>query len=239
VSAGSGRLPGRIAVVTGAASGIGQAVASRLRAEGARVAGFDVRPAPGCDLSIEVDVADAAAVDAAVARVAAEFGPPTLGVHSAGVTRDSVLWKLREEDWETVLRVNLNGAWHLLRSLTPHLRASGGGSVAMVGSINGARGKFGQSAYAASKAGLVGLAKSAARELGRFGVRVNVVAPGFVETPMTAGLGAEWKEKALAETALGRVAVPADIAAAVAFLLSDDARHVTGHVLSVDGGQDM
>lgn len=239
MTTGANGLRGRVAIVTGAASGIGDAVASRLRAEGARVAGFDVRRSPSADLSVEVDVANVLALESAVSRVASELGRPTLAVHCAGITRDSVLWKLADDDWDAVLRVNLSAAWRLLRALTPHLRESGGGSVVMVGSINGARGKFGQSAYAASKAGLVGLSKTAARELGRFGVRVNVVAPGFVETPMTAAIPAEWREKALAETALGRVATPADIAGAVRFLLSDDARHVTGHVLAVDGGQDM
>jgi NAD(P)-dependent dehydrogenase (short-subunit alcohol dehydrogenase family) len=150
-----------------------------------------------------------------------------------------MLWKLHVEDWNAVLRVNLSGAWFLLRAMVPHMRAAGDGSVVLVGSINGARGKIGQSAYAASKAGVVGLAKSAARELGHFGVRVNVVAPGFVETPMTAPLADEFRAKAIAETSLGRVAHPDDVVGAILFLLSQSARHVTGHVLNVDGGQDM
>jgi acetoacetyl-CoA reductase/3-oxoacyl-[acyl-carrier protein] reductase len=232
-------LAGRVAVVTGGASGIGSAVVARLRSEGVRTAVLDLRPCPGADLSLEADVGSADAVAAAVGRAALELGRPTLAVHCAGITRDAVLWKLAEEDWDAVLRVNLTGAWTLLRSIAPHARAEGAGSVVLVGSINGARGKPGQAAYTASKAGLVGLAKTAARELGRFGVRVNVVAPGFVDTPMTAPLDAAWRDKAVAETALGRVAVAEDIAGPVAFLLSDEARHVTGHVLAVDGGQDM
>ncbi len=232
-------LAGRVAVVTGAASGIGAAIAGRLREQGVKVAALDVRRCPSCELSLEVDVGDAAAVEAAVQRAADELGPPTLGAHCAGITRDAMLWKLQPADWEAVLRVNLSGAWHLVRALVPHLRAQKGGSVVLVGSINGARGKIGQSAYAASKAGVVGLAKTAARELGKFGVRVNVVAPGFVDTPMTAPLAPEFRDKAVAETALGRVATTDDIAGAVGFLLSDAARHVTGHVLNVDGGQDM
>ena len=232
-------LAGRVAVVTGAASGIGAALTSRLRAHDVRVASLDVRPAPFADLSLEVDVGDADAVHAAVQKVAFELGPPTLAVHCAGITRDAMLWKLHAADWDAVMRVNLSGAWYLLKAMVPHLRAAGDGSVVLVGSINGARGKVGQAAYAASKAGVVGLAKSAARELGHFGVRVNVVAPGFVETPMTAPLADEFRAKAIAETSLGRVALPDDVAGAILFLLSQSSRHVTGHVLNVDGGQDM
>jgi 3-oxoacyl-[acyl-carrier protein] reductase len=239
MTAHSSGLAGRVAVVTGGSSGIGAALVARLRAHEVKVAVLDVRPAPFADLSLEVDVADGRAVQEAVQRVAFELGPPTLAVHSAGITRDGVLWKIDEDDWNAVLAVNLSGAWHLLKALTPHLRAAGDGSVVLVGSINGARGKVGQAAYAASKAGVVGLAKTAARELGRFGVRVNVVAPGFVETPMTEKLAAEFRQKALAETVIGRLAQPDDVAAAVVFLLSHAARHVTGHVLAVDGGQAM
>ena len=230
---------GRVAVVTGGASGIGAALVERLKTRGVLVASLDVRAAPASDLSFEVDVGDADAVLRAVHRINSELGPPTLAVHCAGITRDAMLWKLAVEDWESVLRVNLSGAWFLLRAMVPYMRTAGTGSVVFVGSINGARGKIGQSAYAASKAGLVGVAKTAARELGRFGVRVNVVAPGFVETPMTAALADEFRAKAIAETAVGRVADPGDIVGAIEFLLSPAARHITGHVLNVDGGQDM
>jgi acetoacetyl-CoA reductase/3-oxoacyl-[acyl-carrier protein] reductase len=172
-------------------------------------------------------------------RIAEELGPPLLGVHSAGVTRDAVLWKLPPSDWDLVLRVNLTGAFHLLRALAPFLREAGHGSVVLVGSINGLRGKAGQAAYAASKAGLVGLAKTSARELGARGVRVNVVAPGLADTPMIASLAPEWRDRARGESALGRIAAPEDVASAIVFLLSDAARHVTGQVLNVDGGQAM
>ena len=239
MTTGTCAVAGRVAVVTGGASGIGAALVSSLRARDVRVATIDVRPAPGGDLALEVDVGDAQGVQGAVEEAARVLGPPTLAAHCAGITRDAMLWKLAPDDWSAVLQVNLSGAWHLLRAMVPHLRAAGDGSVVLVGSINGARGKVGQAAYAASKAGVVGLAKTAARELGRFGARVNVVAPGFVDTPMTASLGDEWRAKAVAETSLGRVATAADVASAILFLLSPDARHVTGHVLNVDGGQDI
>jgi acetoacetyl-CoA reductase/3-oxoacyl-[acyl-carrier protein] reductase len=135
--------------------------------------------------------------------------------------------------------VNLGSAFHLLHGATPLLRARGEGAVVLISSINGERGKLGQSNYAASKAGLIGLARSAARELGRFGVRVNVIAPGLVRTPMTATLPPEVTQRALEETALGRVAEPEDVAHAALFLCCDLGRHVTGQVLRVDGGQLM
>ena len=158
-------------------------------------------------------------------------------VHCAGITRDGVLWKLSSDDWRAVMAANLDSAFYLLHAAVPALRAAGGGAVVLVSSINGERGKAGQANYAASKAGLNALARTAARELGRFGIRVNAVAPGWVETPMTAALPEELRQRALAETALGRLGRPEDVAGAVLFLCSDLARHVTGQVLRVDGGQ--
>jgi acetoacetyl-CoA reductase/3-oxoacyl-[acyl-carrier protein] reductase len=153
------------------------------------------------------------------------------------VVRDAVLWKLDDQAWSDVLRANLDSAFHLLRATVPRMRAAGGGSIVLVSSINGERGKLGQANYAASKAGLIGLARTAARETGRFGVRVNVVSPGMVRTPMTASLPPEVVRAAEAEATLGRIAEPDDVARAVLFLVSDLSRHVTGQVLRVDGGQ--
>ncbi|HEY0303472.1 MAG TPA: SDR family oxidoreductase, partial [Longimicrobiales bacterium] len=140
-------------------------------------------------------------------------------------------------DWDFVLDVNLKGCFNYARAAIPALRARGGGRIVNIGSINGLRGKFGQTNYAASKAGLIGLSKALAHEVGRFGITVNVIAPGMTETAMTKQLGAETRAAALAETALGRLCDPADVANAAVFLCSERARQITGEVLRVDGGQ--
>ncbi|MCC6466058.1 MAG: SDR family oxidoreductase [Planctomycetes bacterium] len=235
-------LPGRVAWVTGAARGIGLAVAQALRAAGARVVGMDLRGsaelAACCETVRELDVSSFAAVEEAAAELAAQGLAPDVLVNNAGITRDGVLWKLTEADWDAVLDVNLKGAFNLLRHGAPLMRAHNrGGSVVNITSINGIRGQFGQSNYSASKAGMIGLTKAAARELGKAGIRVNAVAPGMVETEMAAGLPAEVRQKAMDETLLGRLAQPADIANCVLFLASDLGRHITGQVIQVDGGQ--
>ncbi|NOT29588.1 MAG: SDR family oxidoreductase [Planctomycetes bacterium] len=233
-------LAGQTALVAGGSGGIGSATASLLARAGARVLSVD-RPGlaapPGVE-GLACDLADAGAFEALFAAIRSRTDRLDLLVHAAGITRDAVLWKTSDEDWSNVLEVNLGSAFRLLRGATPLLRARGG-AVVLISSINGERGKFGQSSYAASKAGMIGLARSAARELGRFGVRVNVVAPGLVRTAMTAALAQEHRDQAVAETVLGRAAEPEDVAHAVLFLCSDLARHVTGQVLRVDGGQLM
>ncbi len=227
---------GKSAIVTGGGRGIGRAIAELLAAAGAEVHVFDRAGsgAPhGASLS-EVDVGDARAVEAAVAKLAR---PALLLVNNAGITKDRSLLKMSDEEWESVLHVNLTGAFNLIRAAAPAMIAAGYGRIVNLASINGLRGKFGQANYAASKAGLIGLTKTAARELGRKGVTVNAVAPGLVLTDMTLLLAEEFRRKALDESALGRLPEPGDIAAAVLFLLSDHARMITGHVLKVDSGQ--
>ena len=183
------------------------------------------------------DVADASSVRAMFAEFDAAFGRLDVLVHAAGTTRDAVCWKMSDDDWSTVIGVNLDSCFYLAREAVPRMRASGGGSIVLVSSINGERGKFGQTNYAASKAGLIGFGRSLARETGKFGIRVNLVAPGLIETEMTAALPDTDRQRAIDETLLGRSGQPEDVAAVVKFLASAASRHVTGQVLRVDGGQ--
>jgi acetoacetyl-CoA reductase/3-oxoacyl-[acyl-carrier protein] reductase len=232
-------LVGRTAVVTGAGGGIGAATCALLQRAGASVVGIDL---PGVELpggvaALPCDLGDAADLARLGAAMSAAAPRIDLLIHCAGIARDAVLWKLTDDDWLRVMRVNLDAAFHLLRMVAPGMRAAGAGRVVLIASINGERGKFGQANYAASKAGLIALARTAARELGAFGIRVNVVSPGLIETPMTASLPAAIRARAIEESALGRVGRPEDVARAVLFLCTDLSSHVTGQVIRVDGGQ--
>ncbi len=233
-------LDGAVALVTGGAGGIGAAIVAILTAAGADVVSADLgHTSDTAPDRVHCDVGDPASLRSVVERVAAERGGLDVVVHCAGITRDGILWKMSNEDWDAVMRVNLSAAFHLLKAASPHLRASERGAAVLISSINGERGKLGQTNYAASKAGLIGLARSAARDLGRDGVRVNVVAPGLITTKMTAALPPAVTDAAIAETVLGHPGRPEDVAAAVLFLCSHLSRHVTGQVLRVDGGQLM
>jgi acetoacetyl-CoA reductase/3-oxoacyl-[acyl-carrier protein] reductase len=231
-------LEGRIAVVTGGARGIGLAITRALIAHGVRVHVFDVAPGAGDDAAPytfhRVDIADSAAVAKAVSKL-----PPgvSLLVNNAGITRDRSAVNMSDDEWNAVLSVNLTGAFHMARALAPAMRKAGYGRIVNITSINGIRGKFGQANYCASKAGLIGLTKTLARELGPRGVTVNAVAPGMVMTDMALALPAEIVDKAKAESVLPTLATPEDVANAVLFLLSDAAGRITGEVIRVDAGQ--
>lgn len=232
------KLAGRVAVVTGGARGIGLAIVRKLTEQGVAVHVFDREPTGEVEAAgarfYQVDIADAASVAGAVDRLPEEV---TLLVNNAGITRDRSLQKMSDAEWSAVIDVNLSGAFRVMRALIPRLRAAGTGRIVNITSINGLRGKFGQANYTAAKAGLIGLTKTAARELGSKGITVNAVAPGMVLTDMALALDPGVRERALAEAALGELATPDDIANAVMFLLSDAARMITGEVIRVDAGQ--
>jgi 3-oxoacyl-[acyl-carrier protein] reductase len=243
-------LSGSAALVTGGASGIGAAIAAGLAKEGCDIAIVDrvvdggvaalqlrVEAAGRRLRAIEADVRDFGAAEEAVQFAKAEFGRLDILVANAGITADAPSWKMTEEQWDAVLDVNLKGCFAYARAAAALFREQQRGRMVFVASINGIRGKFAQANYAASKGGMIALAKTMARELGKYGVNVNVVAPGMVRTPLVEGLPAAVLQRATDETVLGRIAAPEDIADTVVFLCSVRARHLTGAVVQVDGGQ--
>jgi len=236
----AGPFAGRVVLLSGGSSGIGRSTARLFAARGARVVSFDLQGPPEPDervRHVEVDVADFAAVGAAVARTIENEGHVDCLVNNAGISRDAVIWKMTEEQWDRVLAVDLKAAFNLIHHLAPHLRRRGAGRIVNVSSINALRGKLGLANYAAAKAGLIGLTRSVARELGRDGITVNAVAPGMVLTRLTETLPARFLEEARAEAVLQRLTREEDVAEAILFLCSDAARQITGEVLRVDGGQ--
>jgi 3-oxoacyl-[acyl-carrier protein] reductase len=243
-------LAGQSTLVTGAGRGIGAAIARELARDGSDVALVDLGAFDDAErlavelrtlgrkaVALRADVSDFAAAEGAVNAAVRELGGLDGLVCNAGIARDRVSWKMAEAEWDQVIDVNLKGCFAFCRAAAPVFRAQKHGRIVTIASINGLRGKFGQSNYAASKAGVVGLTKTLARELGPSGVTVNCVAPGIVRTEMTASLPAEVLAKAVAESALGRMGEPEEVASVVAFLLSDRARYVTGEVIKIDGGQ--
>ena len=246
------RFAGRVAVVTGAARGIGAGTAKRFADEGASVAVLDLDEQAAAAsaealgaakaLGIACDVADAASVDSAVSRVVDELGRVDILVNNAGVTRDNLLFKMSEEDWDTVLGVHLRGSFLMSREVQKHMVKAKYGKILNLSSVS-ALGNRGQANYSAAKMGLQGFTRTLALELGPFGINVNAVAPGFIVTEMTDAtarrLGLEPEEFRTSAAALNpvrRVGYPEDIAAAVAFLCSDEASYITGQTLYVDGG---
>ena len=245
----TGRLSGKMALVTGGSRGIGAAVAARLAEEGAAVAvnyaGSEaaahavvegIRASGGIATAIRADVSDKAECARLVQEAIAGLGGLHIVVNNAGITRDGLLVRMSDDDWDDVITTNLGGVFAVTRAATRHLMKQREGSIINLASVVGLVGNAGQCNYSAAKAGVVAFTKSVARELGSRGVRANAVAPGFIETDMTAGLSQDVCDAARKEIALGSFGRPADIAAAVAFLASDDARYITGQVLAVDGG---
>ena len=243
-------LDGMRAIVTGGSLGIGAAIARELARQGANVAinyrkhdteakqvAADIEAMGHKALAVKADVASFADAERMVGEVLEKFGGLDILVNNAGINRDGVIWKMTEEQWDQVIDTNLKGYFNYIRAAVGILREQKSGKIVNVTSINGLRGKFGQTNYSASKAGIIGLTKALARELGRSNVNVNAVAPGLIETDMVKDAPEQVREAALAEIVLGRLGKPEEVASVVAFLCTDAARHITGQVIQVDGGQ--
>lgn len=239
------RLKDRVALVTGGARGIGRATAEAFLKEGAKVCIVDVDEAVvteaakelgGGTLGFVMDVTDRKSVEEGVSKINAELGPIEILVNNAGIIRDAQLAKMEESDFDAVISVNLKGVFNTTQIISKQMVERGKGVILNASSVVALYGNFGQTNYVASKSAVIGMTKTWARELGRKGVRVNAVAPGFIETRMTEGIPDKVMEKLAAMVPLQRMGKPSEIANAYLFLASDEASYVNGHVLSVDGG---
>jgi 3-oxoacyl-[acyl-carrier protein] reductase len=243
-------LEGKSAIVTGGSLGIGTAIALKLAEYGANVAinyrkhkeeAEDVikkvKEAGRKGLVIQTDISVFEDAGKMLDMVIKEFGGLDILVNNAGINWDGVIWKMSEEQWDNVIDINLKGYFNYVRAVAPVFREQKSGKIVNVTSINGLRGKFGQANYSASKAGIIGLTKAVAKELGKYGVNVNAVAPGLIETDMMKNATEEVRKMAIEEIVLKRIGQPEEVANVVAFMCSDLARHMTGEVIKVDGGQ--
>ncbi len=248
---------GRVALVTGAGRGLGRAIALRLACDGAHVAlnyigdpeGIHRREAEGVASEIAAgggrafvvgaSVADAAQVATMAQAISEALGPVSILINNAGILRDMTLKRMDEDDWQAVLDVNLTGAFHCVKAVLEGMREAGWGRIVSLSSVVGLTGNLGQTNYAASKAGLIGFTKSLAREVGRRGITVNAVAPGFIDTAMLHTIPEGVRARTLEQIPVGTWGEPEDVAHAVAFLVSEEARYITGQVLSVNGGYYM
>ena len=243
-------LEGKVALITGGSMGIGTAISLNLAQNGANVAlTYRRHEQEAMDIvekikgmgrkstAYKVDVSEFEAVQNLVNEVTQEFGQVDILINNAGMNWDGVVWKMTEEQWDKVIDVDLKGTFNFIRACAPQFREQKSGKIINITSINGLRGKFGQSNYSAAKAGTIGLTKTVAREMGKYNVNVNSVAPGMILTDMFKNLPEEFKQKAADETVFNRLGDPDDVAHIVSFLASDKSRHITGEVIKVDGGQ--
>ena len=241
---------GKSAIVTGGSLGIGKAIALKLAEYGANVAINyrkhkeeaeevirKVKAIGPNGLAVMADISDFDEAGKMVDNVIKEFGGLDILVNNAGINWDGVIWKMSEEQWDKVIDINLKGYFNYIRAAAPIFREQKSGKIVNVTSINGLRGKFGQANYSASKAGIIGLTKTVARELGKYGINANAVAPGLIETDMMKNASQEVRNMALEEIVLKRIGQPEEVADVVVFLCSDMSRHITGEVIKVDGGQ--
>ena len=241
-------LEGQVALVTGATRGIGAAIAAKLAEAGATVVGTATTDDGGARIAaalgdrgrgIRLDVTDAAAVDAALGDIERTHGAVTILVNNAGITRDNLLLRMKDDEWDAVFATNLKPAYRLAKAVLRGMMKARHGRIVQIGSVVGASGNAGQANYAASKAALVGFTKSLAQEVGSRNITVNCVAPGFIDTDMTRALGEEQRARLMERIPLGRLGVPEDIANAVVFLASREAGYITGTTLHVNGGMYM
>lgn len=244
-------LQGKTAIVTGAAQGIGRAIAESLAQAGADIAVADLDPGRSLEtvgaveklgrkaLNLKVNVADSNETKAMVEQVMKAWGKIDILVNNAGITRDGLLLRMKEEDWNLVLQINLNGTFNCTKAVLQPMTKQRYGRIVNIASIVGVIGNAGQANYSASKAAVIGFTKTVGREYASRNVTVNAVAPGFIDTAMTHGLPTDVKDTLLKQIPLGRLGTPGDIAAAVRFLVSEEAAYITGHVLHVNGGMLM
>jgi 3-oxoacyl-[acyl-carrier protein] reductase len=242
-------LKGEVALVTGASRGIGAAIADELAAQGATVVGTATSDAGAAAIGErlraigghgrKLDVTDGAAVEALVDDIAKEFGAITILVNNAGITRDNLLMRMKEEDWNAILDTNLSSVYRTSKAVMRGMMKARRGRIVNIASVIGVTGNAGQANYAAAKAGIIAFSKSLAKEIGSRGVTVNVVAPGFIDTDMTRALPEAARDGLLGQIALGRLGEPGDIARAVAFLAGPSAAYITGETLHVNGGMYM
>ena len=242
-------LDGKCALVTGASRGIGRAIAVKLASEGAKVAlnyagnaaaaeevKKEIEAAGGQAITVQADVSDPASVEAMIQTVVDAFGQIDILVNNAGITRDGLLLRMKDEDFDAVINTNLKGIFYTTKLVSKLMMKKRFGRIVNMASVVGLTGNAGQTNYAAAKAGVIGFSKSAAKELAARGITVNMVAPGFIETDMTAVIPEKAKEAMMGGIPLGRAGKPEDVANAVLFLVSDQAAYITGQVLKVDGG---